>query len=69
MGYWFRMKPVAANWWYNEIGIPKVLGAAFVLFEDQLSTEEKKHAIEVMNQAKIGMTAQNRVWLAGNVLV
>ena len=69
MGYWFRMKPVAANWWYNEIGIPKVLGAAFVLFEDQLSMEEKKYAIEVMNQAKIGMTAQNRVWLAGNVLV
>ena len=69
IGYWFRMKPIAANWWYNEIGIPKVLGAAFVLFEDQLSTEEKKHAIEVMNQAKIGMTAQNRVWLAGNVLV
>ena len=69
IGYWFRMKPVAANWWYNEIGIPKVLGAVFILFEDQLSTEEKKHAIEVMSQAKIGMTAQNKVWLAGNVLV
>lgn len=69
IGYWFRMKPVAANWWYNEIGIPKVLGAVFVLFEDQLSADEKENAIEVMNQAKIGMTAQNRVWLAGNVLV
>ena len=69
IGYWFRMKPIAANWWYNEIGIPKVLGAVFILFEDQLSTEEKKHAIEVMSQAKIGMTAQNKVWLAGNVLV
>lgn len=69
MGYWFRVKPKAANWWYNEVGIPKVLGAAFVLFEDQLTPQEKKAAIEVMDKAKIGMTAQNKVWLAGNVFV
>lgn len=69
LAYWFRTKPVSSNWWYNEIGIPKLLGAAFVLFEDQLSAQEKEEAIAVMNHAKIGMTAQNKVWLAGNVLV
>ena len=69
LAYWFKMKPVSANWWYNEIGIPKVLGAAFVLFQDQLSEQEMIGALAVMNKAKIGMTAQNRVWLAGNVIV
>lgn len=23
LGYWFRMKPVCKNWWYNEIGHPR----------------------------------------------
>lgn len=69
LAYWFRMKPVSSNWWYNEIGIPKVLGAAFVLFEDQMTGQEKAGAFEVMDKAEIGMTAQNRVWLAGNVIV
>lgn len=34
LAYWFQVKPISSNWWYNEIGIPKVLGAAFILFED-----------------------------------
>lgn len=69
LAYWFQVKPISSNWWYNEIGIPKVLGAAFILFEDQMSEQEKSEALVVMDKAKIGMTAQNRVWLAGNVIV
>lgn len=69
LAYWFKMKPVSSNWWYNEIGIPKILGAAFVLFEDEMSEQEMINALKVMDKARIGMTAQNRVWLAGNVIV
>lgn len=69
LGYWFKANPKASNWWYNEIGIPKVMGAVFILFEEQLSPLEKAEAIKLMDNSKIGMTAQNRVWLAGNVLV
>lgn len=68
-GYWFREKPVCKNWWYNEIGIPKTLGPAFLLMKNQLDPEEMKGAIEVMENAKFGMTGQNKVWLAGNVLM
>lgn len=67
--YWFDAKPKCLNWWYNEIGVPKTLGAAFILLEEQLSAEEKAEAVEVMKHAKFGMTGQNKVWLAGNVLV
>lgn len=67
--YWFEKKPVSLNWWHNQIGVPKILGAVFILFEDQLSSTEKENAIELMKNAKFGMTGQNKVWLAGNVLV
>ena len=69
MDFWFKSKLVCPNWWYNQIGIPKTLGPAFILFEDQMSNEEIQSAIEVMNNSRFGMTGQNKVWLAGNVLV
>lgn len=67
--YWFKTNPQCKNWWYNQIGIPKTLGTAFILLEEQLSEEEKSDAIRVMKAAKLGMTGQNKVWLAGNVLI
>lgn len=69
LSYWFTNKPKCLNWWYNQIGVPKTLGAAFILLEDQLTDSEKAAAIEVMQNAKFGMTGQNKVWLAGNVLI
>lgn len=67
--FWFKTEPTCLNWWYNQIGIPKTLGVAFLLLEDELTAEEKQGAIRVMNNAKFGMTGQNKVWLAGNVLM
>ena len=69
LGYWFRTKPVCDNWWYNEIGIPKTFGPAFLLLRTQLTPDEQKGAVEVMDNARFGMTGQNKVWLAGNVLM
>lgn len=69
LDYWFRTQPVSPNWWHNQIGVPKTLGGVFILFEDKLTEQEREQAIKVMEQAKFGMTGQNKVWLAGNVLV
>lgn len=69
LGWWFANKPVCLNWWYNQIGVPKTLGTACILFEKDLTPEEKKGAIEVLENARLGMTGQNKVWLAGNVLM
>lgn len=69
LGYWLREKPKCLNWWQNEIGVPKTLVGAFILLENELSEEEKKGAIEIMNAARFKMTGQNKVWLAGNVLI
>lgn len=69
LGYWFRTKPVCLNWWYNQIGIPKTFGPAFILFRSQMTADELQEAVMVMDKARFGMTGQNKVWLAGNVLM
>ena len=69
LGYWFRTKPKCLNWWQNEIGVPKTLGPACILIEDELSESEKQGIIDVVSAARFKMTGQNKVWLAGNVLL
>lgn len=69
LGWWFAHKPVCLNWWYNQIGVPKTLGTACLLFEAELTPAEREGAIEVLKNARFGMTGQNKVWLAGNVLM
>ena len=66
---WFKLKPVCRNWWYNEIGVPKTFGLVAILLEDELSENEKSDAVRVMNNSGFRMTGQNKVWLAGNVLL
>lgn len=69
MAFWFDRKLVCKNWWYNQIGIPRTLGPAFLLFEQEMSELERQEAVKVMLNSKFGMTGQNKVWLAGNVLL
>ena len=66
---WFRLKPVCKNWWYNEIGVPKTFGVLAILLENELSENEKIEAIKVLSNSGFRMTGQNKVWLAGNVLL
>ena len=66
---WYRIKPVCRNWWYNQIGVPKTLGVVTILLENELSDAEKADAVVVLNNSGFRMTGQNKVWLAGNVLL
>lgn len=69
LGFWFKAKLKCPNWYYNQIGVPRTLGVAFVLFEEHLTADEKKQAVELMQNSQFGMTGQNKVWLAGNVMM
>lgn len=69
LGFWLRERPKCLNWWQNEIGIPKTLGPACILIEDELSEEEKSGIIDVLAAARFKMTGQNKVWLSGNILL
>jgi chondroitin AC lyase len=67
MDFWFKAKLICPNWWYNEIGVPKTLGPAFILLRDLLTPDELASAVQVMNHSHFRMTGQNKVWLAGNI--
>ncbi|MBE7169676.1 MAG: polysaccharide lyase 8 family protein [Williamsia sp.] len=68
LDFWLEHDPICPNWWYPEIGVPKVLGPTMILMEDKLSPSQKEAGIKILNRAKIGMTGQNKVWLSGNVI-
>ena len=69
LNYWFNADLKCLNWWYNQIGIPKTLGEALMLLDGQLTPEEKAGGIKVLKNSTFKMTGQNKVWLAGNVLM
>jgi chondroitin AC lyase len=68
LAFWMPRDFKCPNWWYNEIGTPKILGNIALLLDADLKTEEREYIANiVLPRAKIGaMTGQNRVWLAGN---
>lgn len=58
------------NWWYNEIGVPKSLGAIAIALGPDLRPEEHAYiANTVLARSGFRMTGQNRVWMAGNMLM
>lgn len=69
LDFWFHRDFSCLNWWYNQIGIPRTLGPAFLLLDGELTPKEKEYAIREMKYSRFGMTGQNKVWLAGNVLI
>ncbi|MCX6344672.1 MAG: glycoside hydrolase family 88 protein [Armatimonadetes bacterium] len=70
LSYWMKHDFKCINWWYNEIGGPQRIGTIALLLGDKLSKEEFDYVTgTVMKRSKIGMTGQNRVWLAGNTLI
>ena len=69
LGYWLRRDLMCRNWWYNQIGVPRTLGQACLLFAPELTPAELRSVSRIMQRARLGMTGQNKVWLAGNVLL
>ncbi len=70
IAYWIQHDFICPNWWYNQIGVPQQAATVALLLGDALTAGEKHYMIgTLMPRAKIGMTGQNRVWLAGNTLM
>ena len=67
--FWCGNTPVCPNWWHNEIGCPRLLAPAFLLLKEELDSGDLEGCLNVLSAARIGRTGQNRVWLAGVVLM
>lgn len=69
MDYWFAHTPEYPGWWHKEVGIPRLMGPAFVMLKKQMSDAQLHEAIALMSAAQMDRTGQNKVWLSGNVLL
>jgi len=69
LGLWLEKDYQSTNWWHNEIGVPMNMASILILLQPELSPDELQKGLQILSRAKIGMTGQNKVWLAGNVLM
>ena len=68
LDYWLENDLICPNWWYPEIGIPKILNPILLLMEPELSEQQLLKAMPILKRSEIGRTGQNKVWQSGNVL-
>jgi len=68
LDFWGKNDFKCPNWWYNNIGVPKILGAIALLLDKDLTPLEHDYIADVvMPRSRLGaMTGQNKVWIAGN---
>jgi chondroitin AC lyase len=69
LGWWLKNDYRNSNWWHNQIGVPRAIGSILLLLEPEITSEELRLGVAILSRSSIGMTGQNRVWLAGNVLM
>ncbi|TDC27052.1 silent information regulator protein Sir2 [Streptomyces sp. 8K308] len=64
---WRQLGIRAANWWYNEIGVPQNVGDALLLLRDQLDAEQREQWGDWLGNSAgpVEMTGQNIIWRAG----
>ena len=68
MSFWVSRNPISSNWWYNEIGAPRVFAPALLLLRNVFTENELAAADRILSKTRLGMTAQNKLWAAGIVL-
>ncbi len=63
--HWTRNDYVNPNWWYNQIGVPETVAPILVLMGDTVPADLREQTMQrVLGRSQMGMTGQNKVWLA-----
>ena len=64
--HWTENDYICPNWWYPQIGVPKAVAPILILMGDDVPAHLRQRTIEtILGRSKMGMTGQNKVWLAG----
>jgi chondroitin AC lyase len=50
LDYWCEVRPLNSNWWYNEIGIPRLMRTVIILLGRLLNGSRRIAALEVLRQ-------------------
>ncbi|UCD51680.1 MAG: polysaccharide lyase 8 family protein [Phycisphaerales bacterium] len=66
LAHWVQQDYQNSNWWYPQIGVPQTMAPILILMGDAIDAELTDKAIsQVLGRSRMGMTGQNKVWLAG----
>lgn len=69
LAHWVDRDYQNPNWWHNQIGVPWKVGDLLLILGADVPGDLRRRAITtILTRAKIGMTGQNTVWLAGNTV-
>mgnify|MGYP006291513205 CR=1 FL=1 len=63
LDHWLEHDYTNPNWWWNQIGVPRVLGNILLIARGELSEERLRSGLRILERAEVGMTGQNLVWL------
>ncbi len=65
---WLANRYKSSNWWYNQIGIPRLMRDTAVLLEGRLDAPRWEGLLEIVNQHKVEGTGANLLWTAETAL-
>ncbi len=69
LGHWLEKDYRNPNWWWNRIGVPKEVDRILLLMGDAVPKPLFDKAVNgILARPGIGMTGQNKVWVAGITL-
>jgi chondroitin AC lyase len=66
LDHWLKNRYQSANWWHNQIGVPKFMRDIIVPLRKDLDSNRLKQSLEVMSQLQVhdDYTGGNLVWCA-----
>ena len=63
LDFWLRNDFQNPNWWWDEIGVPRVMSSLLLMMDEELSPAQLESGLKIVARAKISMTGQNLVWV------
>jgi chondroitin AC lyase len=70
VAHWTQNDYINPNWWYMQIGAPQVMAPILILMGETVPAGLKEQTIQrILGRSKMGMTGQNKVWVAGIALM
>lgn len=65
------------NWWHNKIGVPRTLGAIFLLLREEMTEEMRESAFAILSRGSFGArpelisrwTGANLIWFSGITII
>lgn len=64
--YWYKVRPLSGNWWFNDIGVPQDYMIPLILVKGKIADEKLRHYSSYLRDltGKKGHQGKNRTWVS-----